>query len=102
MSRPRVPRSFPIASLSSSIVAAAAFAHFPVPAAAAPCTFTPANGDWEIVGNRDCGHVPTTTGMQRLADGGNASARVVVDELGRRGVTINVHTPAAGGGAQAN
>ncbi len=30
------------------------------------------------------------SGMQRLSEGGNASARLVVDELRRRGVTINV------------
>ncbi len=30
------------------------------------------------------------TGMQRLSDGGNSSARLVVDELRKRGVTISV------------
>ena len=35
------------------------------------------------------------TGMQRLAESGNASARQVVDELRRRGVTINAGPAAA-------
>ena len=31
----------------------------------------------------------------KLADGGNANARLIVDELRKRGVTINLDTPAA-------
>jgi uncharacterized protein HemX len=38
---------------------------------------------------------------QRLADSGNANARVIVNELRRRGVTINPDTSPAGGGAEA-
>lgn len=37
--------------------------------------------------------------VKRLADGGNANARVIVDELARRGVTINPNSAQAGGTA---
>jgi len=36
-------------------------------------------------------------GVKRLADGGNANARVIVDELARRGVTINPNSAPASG-----
>ncbi len=36
-------------------------------------------------------------GTVKLADEGNANARLVVDELKKRGVTINPNPPAAGG-----
>ena len=39
-------------------------------------------------------------GVKRLADGGNANARVIVDELARRGVTINPNSAQAGGAAK--
>lgn len=39
------------------------------------------------------------TETQRLADGGNANARVVVDELRKRGITINRPDPGQAGGA---
>ena len=35
-------------------------------------------------------------GVKRLADGGNANARVIVDELARRGVTINPNSAPTG------
>ena len=38
---------------------------------------------------------------QRLANAGNASAQVIVNELRRRGVTINPDSPPVGGGAEA-
>jgi hypothetical protein len=38
---------------------------------------------------------------QRLADAGNANAQGIVNELRRRGVTINPDSPSAGGGADA-
>lgn len=38
---------------------------------------------------------------QRLADAGNANAQLIVNELRRRGVTINPDSPPAGGGAEA-
>ena len=34
------------------------------------------------------------TGMQKLADGGNGSAKLVVEELRKRGVTISRGSPA--------
>ena len=39
-------------------------------------------------------------GVKRLSDGGNANARVIVDELARRGVTINPNSAQAGGAAK--
>lgn len=39
-------------------------------------------------------------GVKRLADGGNANARIIVDELARRGVTINPNSTPAGGAAK--
>jgi hypothetical protein len=38
---------------------------------------------------------------QRLADAGNANAQLIVNELRRRGVTINPDSPPVGGGAEA-
>ena len=38
---------------------------------------------------------------QRLADAGNANAQGIVNELRRRGVSINPDSPSAGGGAEA-
>ena len=38
---------------------------------------------------------------QRLADAGNANAQAIVNELRRRGVTINPDSPSAGSGAEA-
>jgi uncharacterized protein HemX len=38
---------------------------------------------------------------QRLANSGNANAQVIVNELRRRGVTINPDSPPAAGGAEA-
>lgn len=38
---------------------------------------------------------------QRLADGGNAPARALVEELRRRGITINATATATGGGTAA-
>ena len=32
-------------------------------------------------------------GVKRLSEGGNTNARIIVDELARRGVTINSSTP---------
>jgi hypothetical protein len=40
------------------------------------------------------------SGMQRLADGGNGSARLVVEELRRRGVTITVGAASGSGTAR--
>ncbi len=36
------------------------------------------------------------TGMQRLAASGNVNANIVVEELRKRGVTINLNPPTAG------
>lgn len=38
---------------------------------------------------------------QRLTDSGNANAQVIVNELRRRGVTINPDSQSVGGGAEA-
>lgn len=38
---------------------------------------------------------------QRLADPGNANAQAIVNELRRRGVSINPDSQSAGGGAEA-
>lgn len=38
---------------------------------------------------------------QRLANSGNANAQIIVNELRRRGVTINPDSAAAGGAAEA-
>lgn len=39
-------------------------------------------------------------GVKRLAEGGNANARVIVDELARRGVTINPNSAPANAAAK--